>query len=72
MANVPKMMTIAETAIETGLPVHFLRQLVLQRKIVFVKAGSKYLINFDRLIEYLNHGDTHIPETEKTTIRRIV
>lgn len=54
---VPKMRTIKETAAETGLHEHFLRQLVKQDKIYFVKAGRKILINVDRLYDYLEGGE---------------
>ena len=57
--NLPQMETINKTAKITNLPKYFVRQLVLQRKIKYVKAGKKYLVNVDNLIEYLNTGDTY-------------
>lgn len=54
MSRVPRMLTIKETAKETGLAEYFIRQLCISGEIVTVKAGSKYLVNLDRLIEYLN------------------
>lgn len=54
---IPKMITIPEAAKESGLPLHFLRQLCLNRKVKIVKAGKKYLINRDSLIQYLTEGD---------------
>ena len=51
--NLPQMETINKTAKITNLPKYFVRQLVLQRKIKYVKAGKKYLVNVDNLIEYL-------------------
>jgi len=56
--NVPTMLTIRETAERSGLAVHYIRQLCLQEKIVFRKAGNKYLINYEKFIEYLNAGET--------------
>lgn len=53
----PRMRTIRQTAAETGLHEYFLRQLVKQEKIIFVKAGRKVLINLDRLYEYLERGE---------------
>lgn len=53
----PRMRTIKQTAAETGLHEYFLRQLVKQEKIIFVKSGRKVLINLDRLYEYLERGD---------------
>jgi excisionase family DNA binding protein len=50
------MRTIKETAAETGLHEYFVRQLVKQGKIKYVKAGRKTLINLDLFIEFLNSG----------------
>ena len=52
--TVPHMETIKATSKLTGLPEHFIRQKVLSGEIVSVKAGSKYLVNVDKFIEYLN------------------
>lgn len=51
---IPHMETIKKTAQLFGLAEHFVRQLVLSGEIVAVKAGCKYLVNVDRLAEYLN------------------
>ena len=51
------MRTIKQTAQETGLAEYFIRQLVKQNKIRYVKAGCKTLINLDLFIEYLNSGE---------------
>ena len=52
---VPEMLTIEQTRARIpGLSYDYLRKLCLQHKIVHVRAGSKYLINFGRLVEYLN------------------
>ena len=53
----PIMMSLNQAAEATGLSYDHLRKLCLQKKIVFVRAGSKYLINADRLREYLDKGD---------------
>ena len=53
----PKMLTIRETAQVTGLHEHFVRQLVKQNRVTYVKAGCKTLINLDRLVEFLNEGE---------------
>lgn len=53
----PKMLTIRETAQVTGLHEYFVRQLVKQNRVTYVKAGCKTLINLDRLIEFLNEGE---------------
>ena len=66
----PRMMTIKAAATETGLSQYFVRQLCLQKKIIHVRTGAKYLVNVDRLIDYLNAGDTQ-PEVMKGPIRAI-
>ncbi len=55
-AMIPTMLTIKETAKRTGLSYDYLRTLCLRGEIVFIRTGSKYLINLDRLIDYLNSG----------------
>jgi len=52
------MRTIKEASIETGLPYHTIRQLCLDGKITYIKAGNKYLVNLDRFIDFLNAGVT--------------
>lgn len=53
----PRMLTIKETAQVTGLHEYFVRQLVKQNRVTYVKAGCKTLINLDRLVEFLNEGE---------------
>lgn len=53
---VPKMLTIRETANLTGVSYDAIRKLCLQDKIVYIRAGKKYLINFEKFCEYLNNG----------------
>lgn len=52
--KIPRMLTIKATAQEFGLAEHFIRQLVIKGEVVAVRAGCKYLVNVDRLAEYLN------------------
>lgn len=51
------MLTLRQAAKETGLSYSYLRKLCLEGKIVFVKSGRKYLVNAERLKEYLNEGE---------------
>ena len=53
----PTMLPIKEVAQLTGLSYDHIRKLCLAGKVVHIKAGSKYLINIDRFIDYLNEGD---------------
>lgn len=55
--TIPTMLTIKEVSIRTGVSYDAIRKLCLQNKIVFIKAGAKYLINMEKFIDYLNRGD---------------
>lgn len=55
--TVPRMVGITEASKQTGLSYDFLRKLCLQNKIVHVRAGVRYLINLEKLVEYLNQGE---------------
>lgn len=55
--NIPTMLTINETAKITNLAKHYIRSLVWDNKIVYIQAGNKYLINLDKLIQFLNGED---------------
>ena len=59
----PRMLTIGATAAETGLAQNFIRKLCLENRIIYVRAGNKFLVNYDRLLDYLNAGDA-VAETE--------
>lgn len=51
---IPVMITISQAVAETGISYDYLRKLCLQGKLVHVRAGKKYLINKEKLAEYLN------------------
>lgn len=53
----PIMMTLKEASAYTGLTYEALRCLCLQKKIVFVRVGKKYLVNRIKLEQYLDTGD---------------
>lgn len=52
--TMPTMWTINQAKEATGLSYEHLRKLCLQKKIVCVKTGNKYLINAEKLRDYLN------------------
>ena len=52
--TIPEMVTLKVAAARTGLSYDFLRKCCLTGKIVHIRAGSKFLINFGRLLEWLN------------------
>lgn len=54
--TIPTMLTLKEAAQKTGLSYDCLRKLCLQNKIVYIRAGCKFLINQEKLVEYLNGG----------------
>lgn len=54
---IPEMITLRDASGRTGISYDWLRKLCLQGKLVHIRAGSKYLVNFGKLIEYLNTGD---------------
>jgi len=55
--NLPTMKSIKEMVELTGLPYTFFRNLCVQNRIVYIKTGKKYLINYERFIDYLNSGE---------------
>ena len=56
--RVPRMEKITVASAESGLSYDHIRKLCIQKKIVFIKSGAKYLINMDKFAEYLN-GENH-------------
>lgn len=56
--KIPRMLGLKEAAEVTGLSYYYLRQLCLSNKAVHVRAGNKYLVNLDKLVEYLNGEQT--------------
>ena len=54
LQKLPVMKTIKEMVELTGFSYMHLRNLCLENKIVYVRAGKKYLINYDRFCDYLN------------------
>ena len=58
--EVPVMGTVKEVASWSGLSEYYIRKLCWEKKIVFVRAGTKYLINYTKFIDFLNKGDTDV------------
>ena len=61
--RIPRMRTVHEAAEElkkldanTAVTEYHIRRLVLDGVLPRIKAGNKYLINLDRLIEYFDPG----------------
>ena len=70
MTNIPTMLTIKSTAKRTGLAEHYIRSLCWSGRIVHVKCGKKYLVNLEKLLEFLNSGDA-LPSQDKQPIRQL-
>ena len=66
--KIPRMVTIREAAAETGLSYDYLRKLCIQNRIVYIHAGAKRLINFDKLLEFLNRGESAGESQQKTLV----
>lgn len=54
--TIPKMLTIKECSEQTGVSYDAIRKLCLKGKIVHIRAGNKYLINFGKFVEFLNNS----------------
>lgn len=57
MDNLPVMMPVRESAKRTGLSYAYLLHLCKTGKVVCVKSGNKYLVNVQKLAEFLNTGE---------------
>lgn len=60
---IPTMVTIKRASELTGLSYHCLRRMCLENQIVHIRTGAKFLINLERLADYLN-GSDHGANTE--------
>ena len=52
--EIPEMIPLKEASRRTGLSYELLRTLCLQKKIVHIRSGAKYLVNFRKLCDFLN------------------
>lgn len=57
MEQIVQMVTLREASNRTGVSYDRLRKMCINRQIVYIKAGSKFLLNWDKLVEYLNNGE---------------
>lgn len=54
--KVPTMITIREAARRTGVSYDFVWKLCRSNQIVYIRAGKKFLVNFEKFVEFLNNG----------------
>ena len=50
----PRMETLQQAAVESGLTYNCLRQMCLKGEIVHIRVGKKIMVNMDKLEKYLN------------------
>lgn len=55
----PQMLTLRQASDLSGLSYHTLRRLCQEGRIVHFRTGSKFLINYPKLICFLNGGAGH-------------
>ena len=55
--KIPTMLKLADAAELTGVSYCHLLNMCKRGQIVHVKAGKKYLVNMEKLVEYLNTGE---------------
>lgn len=65
---VPEMLPLRTVSDRTGISYGAIRKLCLERRIVHIRIGRKYLVNYEKFLEYLNtgeevKGDAEINET---------
>ena len=65
---VPEMLPLQTVSDLTGISYGAIRNLCLERRIVHIRIGRKYLVNYEKFLEYLNtgeevKGDAEINET---------
>ncbi len=57
MEQTVQMVTLKEASSRTGISYDRLRKMCINRQIVHIRAGSKFLLNWERLVDYLNTGE---------------
>ena len=54
---VPTMVSIREASQRTGLTYILIKDLCDSGRIVYIRSGKKYLVNFDSLLRLLQQGE---------------
>ncbi len=52
-----QMVTLKEASQRTGISYDRLRKMCINNQVVHIKAGCKFLLNWERLVDYLNTGE---------------
>lgn len=58
MEQTVQMVTLKEASSRTGISYDRLRKMCINHQIVYIKAGSKFLLNWEKLVDYLNTGES--------------
>jgi len=56
--EVVEMVTLKEASSRTGISYDRLRKMCINHQIVHIKAGCKFLLNWEKLVDYLNTGES--------------
>lgn len=51
---IPEMLSIRETSVRSGLSYDFIRKLCLQNRIVYIRNGRKFFVNWSKFCDFLN------------------
>ena len=54
LMKAPTMVTIKEASARTGMSYDSIRKLCLRGEIVHVKCGTKYMVNYEKFVSFLN------------------
>lgn len=54
---IPEMLTIQEVSNRTKLSYDTIRRFCLDGKIVYIKTGNKFLVNWSSVLDYFNTGE---------------
>ncbi len=57
--KVPTMCSIKEMQEKTGFSYRQLMRMCKENKIVYIRVGNKYLINYEKFIDYLSTGEAN-------------
>lgn len=51
---IPEMLTLEQTSKRSGLSYDLLRKKCLNNEIVHIRSGRKFLVNWNKFVDYLN------------------
>ena len=51
------MVTLREASNRTGISYDRLRKMCINGQVIHIKTGRKFLLNWDKLVDYLNTGE---------------